>query len=204
MTETPTLASPRWASTRKALHWLLALTILFEVPAGLLMSYTYGPAFKDARIMKLHILASQIHHTVGFLVLAAACIWLVSKFQFGRPPLPATMPGYERALALSAHGCLLLLLVLIPWSGWSALSALEDSVAYGNTHMWFFGTDRMMPRIWKPLPFNDPQGYALFGKLHIWFLITGACILAIHIASALWHHLVRRDGILRRMWPLSS
>lgn len=193
-----------WSRTVKTLHWLLALAILFEVPAGLLMSFTYGPSFREPQILKLHILASQIHHTVGFLVLASAVIWITTKLRTQRPPLPNAMATYERALAYAAHGCLLLLLVLIPWSGWTALSALEDSKQYGVTHMWFFGTDRMLPRIWHPLPAIDPQGYGLFAKLHRWFLITGGCIVAVHVASALWHHLARRDSVLRRMWPLGS
>ena len=201
---TSTLPAQKWNGAVKALHWGLALILLFEVPAGFLMSYTYGPSFRDGQILKLHILASQIHHTVGFFVLCAGSLWLALKLWTRRPPLPSAMPGHERVLALGAHGCLLALLLLVPWSGWTALSALADSKAFGVTHIWFFGTDQWLPRIWRPMAPTDPQGYGLFAQMHRWLLIVGACIAGIHLASALWHHVVRRDLILRRMWPLSS
>jgi cytochrome b561 len=34
--------------------------------------------------------------------------------------------------------------------------------------------------------------YALFG------------LAAAHILAALWHHFVRRDGLLARMWPAAA
>jgi cytochrome b561 len=194
----------RWDSLLKAVHWSIALLILVEVPAGFVMSMTYGPSFKDPTALKLHIFASQFHHTVGFLVLAGALYWVARRLRRGRPAWDAAVPRAQRILAGSVHGLLLALLVLVPWSGWTALSALADSPAFGTTHIWFFGFDRLLPRIWEPLPFNDPSGYARFGKLHVWGLWAGLALLSLHVASALWHHVVVRDGVLRRMWPLGD
>ncbi len=193
-----------WDGMVKALHWTLALVILIEVPAGYVMSRTYGASFKDAGILKVHILASQFHHTLGFLVLAGVLLWIARRLHRGRPVWDRAMPRAQRLLASSVHGLLLLLLVAIPWSGWTAISALADSPSYGTTHLWFFGFDRLLPRIWEPLPFNDPNGYALFGKLHRWGLWAGLALLTLHVASAIWHHAVARDGVLRRMWPLGD
>jgi len=191
-----------WSATVKTLHWTLILVLLFEVPAGFLMSYTYGPSFHDRQVLTLHNLLSQIHHTAGFLVLAAACAWVALRLSTSRPPFPTAMPAYQRGLARLAQAALMTLLILIPWSGWTALSALADSPRFGPTHIWFFGTDGLIPRIWRPLPANDPLGYGRFGRLHRSLLIAGAGIVAVHAASALWHQFVRRDGILARMWPL--
>lgn len=188
----------------KALHWGIALVILIEVPAGFVMAATYGPSFKDANVLKLHILASQFHHTLGFLVLAAALLWFVRRLRRGRPAFDAAVTPWQRGLARTVHGLLALLLVVVPWSGWTALSALADSPAFGPTHLWFFGWDGLLPRIWTPLPFDDPMGYRLFGAIHVWALWAGLGLLALHVASALWHHLIRRDGVLRRMWPLGD
>lgn len=197
-------AGSRWDSTVKAVHWSIALLILGEVPAGFVMSMTYGVSFKDATALQLHTFASQFHHTVGFLVLAGALFWIARRLRRGRPAWDRAVPRGQRILASSVHGLLLALLVLIPWSGWTALSALADSPAFGTTHLWFFGFDRLLPRIWEPLPFNDPSGYARFGRLHVWGLWAGLALLALHVASALWHHAVVRDGVLRRMWPLGD
>ena len=202
---TPGLArrtTDHWSSAQKAIHWLTICAITVTVPAGFLMSYTFGPSFHNADILKLHILASQIHHTVGFLLLATGFIWLLRKVSMPRPPLPQSLPRWQKPAAMAAQGLLLLLLILIPWSGWTALSALADSAAYGPTHMWFFSTDRLLPRIWTPLSATDPRGYGRFAKLHIWLLIIGAAVVTLHIGAALWHHFIGRDNLLRRMWPL--
>jgi cytochrome b561 len=197
-------AASRWDGVVKALHWSIALLILVEVPAGFVMSMTYGPSFKDATALKLHILASQFHHTIGFLVLAGALWWIARRMRRGRPAWDAAVPRGQRILAGSVHGLLLVLLVAVPWTGWTALSALADSPAFGATHIWLFGFDRLLPRIWEPLPFNDPSGYARFGKLHVWGLWAGLGLVSLHVASALWHHAWVRDGVLRRMWPLGD
>jgi cytochrome b561 len=204
VSSTDVSAASRWNSLVKALHWSIALLILIEVPAGFVMSRTYGASFKDANVLQLHVLASQFHHTIGFLVLAGALAWVARRLRRGRPSWDPALPRGQRVLAGSVHALLLALLVAIPWSGWTALSALADSPAFGSTHIWFFGFDRLLPRIWLPLPFDDPSGYAFFGRLHRWGLWAGLGLVGLHVASAFWHHVVVRDGVLRRMWPLGD
>ncbi len=197
-------ATQRWDAIIKVMHWSIALLILLEVPAGFVMSRTYGPSFKDKTVLELHVLASQFHHTIGFIVLACALTWILRRVRRGRPAWDAAVPRAQRTLASAVHALLLLLLVAIPWSGWTALSALADSPAFGNTHIWFFGFDRVLPRIWAPLPFSDPAGYARFGRLHVWGLWAGLALVSLHVAAALWHHALVRDRVLRRMWPLAD
>lgn len=199
-----TEARTRWDGLVKTLHWSIALLMLLVIPAGFVMTWTYGPSFKDANVLEVHLLASQFHHTIGFLILFAALAWVVRGRLRPRPSFDPAVTPWQRALARLVHAALALLLILIPWSGWTALSALADSPAFGPTHIWFFGTDRLLPRIWTPLPFNDPSGYRRFGGLHVWFLWAGLWVLSLHIVSALWHHFIRRDGVLRRMWPLAD
>jgi cytochrome b561 len=197
-------APTHWDTWVKALHWSIALAILLEVPAGFVMASTYGPSFRDAGVLGLHQLASQFHHTLGLLVLAAALAWLLRRLRRPRPAGDAAAPPWQRGLTALVHGLLGLLLLLVPLSGWAALSALADSAQFGPTHLWFFGFDRLLPRIWAPLPFGDPMGYRLLGAVHVWALWLGLALLALHVAAALWHHAVRRDGVLRRMWPLAG
>lgn len=197
-------APARWSHVTKALHWSLVLLILLEVPAGYVMSRTYGGSFKDRTIFDLHVLASQVHHTLGFIVLGGAAWWILHRLRRRRPPFDPAVPAYQRQLAVVVHALLLVLLVVVPWSGWTALSALADSPQYGPTHMWFFGWDRLLPRIWTPLPFSDPAGYARFGALHRWALWAGLGLVTVHVASALWHHAIRRDAVLRKFWPLGD
>lgn len=191
----------RWDSLGKSLHWCVALSILITVPAGYVMSSTYGPSFKDAGILQLHLLASQIHHTLGILTLAAAIVWITRRLLRGRP-MNSASPMPQLFVSRVVHFGLLALLILIPWSGWTALSSLADSPQFGKTHLWFFTADGLLPRIWMALPFDDPAGYAQFARWHIWGLWAGLGLVSLHLLAALWHHFIRRDSVLRRMWPL--
>ena len=196
-------ANERWDAVTKVFHWCIATAIAITAPVGYVMSTTYGASFKDARALQLHLLAAQIHHTLGILVLATALIWIVRRLVRGRPAAPIG-PWYARSAAGIVHFALLLLLVLLPLTGWAAISALADSDKFGATHLWFFSTDHLLPRIWQPLPFDDPSGYAQFAQWHIWGLWTGLALVSLHLPAALWHHWVRRDSVLRRMWPLAG
>lgn len=203
--EAATEARPRqWDTVVKAMHWSIALLLLIEVPAGYVMSRTYGPSFSNRDVLQLHDLASQVHHTLGFLLLLGALLWLLRRWRTGRPAWAPAMPPAQRWLAACVHAGLLALLVVVPWSGWTALSALADSAQFGPTRLWLFSVDDLMPRIWWPLPFDDASGYRRFAQVHRWALWAGLGLLALHVVSALWHHFARRDQVLRRMWPLAQ
>ncbi len=172
------------------------------VPAGFVMTATYGPSFKDPHLLPLHTLASQLHHTLGFLVLAVALVWSYRRARVGRPSWDPGVAAWQRVIATPTHFALLVLLIVVPVSGWAALSALADSPQFGPTHIWFFGADRWLPRIVAPLAFDDPAGYRQYARVHIAALWVGLALICLHAGSALWHHFMRRDGVLRAMWPL--
>jgi cytochrome b561 len=44
-------------------------------------------------------------------------------------------------------------------------------------------------------PTEDVHGYLAYAL----FALAG-----VHILAALWHHFVRRDGVLARMWPWAA
>ena len=78
--------SESWGSLSKLFHGLIVIMIFVQVPAGFLMSYTYGLALHAPAAMPLHNLASQIHHTTGFAILfmlAARLAWRLSRTDSG-------------------------------------------------------------------------------------------------------------------------
>lgn len=195
--------SPHWPILVKFLHWTIALVLVVEVGVGFVMSQTFAASFSDKTIGELHQTSSQIHHTVGIFIMLGAWVWLFSRPWLGRPPM-IVMPVWQRALSHTVHLLLLLLLIAIPWTGWTALSALADTQEYGATHMWLFGSDWALPRIWTALPPEDPAGYSQFARWHRGLLWLGAGAIALHVLAAGWHHWVRRDQALRRIWPLTE
>ena len=196
-----------WTRLARWLHWGMALAILVEVPAGFTMAWTYAPPGGPNE--SLHITAAQLHHTLGLLLLAAVLLRLGWRFTHPAPPLPEGISRLERALAGLVQGLLYALLLLIPLTGWAALSSLADVPGFGPTQMWFFGHDGfgpggMIPRLVSAVPYDgsDLLKYTLFGRSHVWLIWFGGALLALHVLAALRHHFVRRDNVLRRMLGL--
>lgn len=190
-----------WGKVSRAFHWGMALLILIEAPAGFIMGRTY--AAKDPALATWHHWTANIHHSLGLMLLftlLARAIWRLA----GPAPEPMGTP-IERRAAHVTHGLLYLLLLLIPLSGWAALSSFQGTAQFPNP-LWFFGRDGFgpdgwIPRIVSPVAWNAPTfwRYGTFITAHRWLLVAGGLILLLHVAAALRHHFLLRDTTLLRM-----
>jgi cytochrome b561 len=172
-------------------HWTTAALIGLTVPIGFWMSATYAAAQANPNLQsRLHLLAAM-HHTLGFTILGLAGIWAAARAAGGRGAA-ARIPPWRALLARTVHVSLFLLLMLLPFSGWAALSA------YGEFPIYFGGYH--LPGIVARVPFDDAHGYAFYARIHGWCWKAGAGLLALHAAAAVWHQFVLKDGVLARMW----
>jgi cytochrome b561 len=196
---------PGWTHTARLLHWGMALAIAIEVPAGFIMSWTYGA--KDAAGQHDHIRASQVHHTLGLLLLATVLFRLLWRWRHPAPPLPVATPRWQAMLARATQALLYALLLTIPLSGWAALSSMAAGSGYPAPPIWFFthngfGPGGMVPHIVPPVAWDAPTlfNFGFFARMHVYSLMLGAVLLVLHGSAALLHHFVRRDDVLRAMW----
>lgn len=198
--------SEGWTRTARWLHWGTALAVLVEVPAGFAMAWTYLDGVRGGLLAGLHLRSSQVHHTLGLLLLASVILRLCWRWRHPTPALPAQT---SRRGALAARGVQALLyglLLLLPLTGWAALSALGSGAGYSAPQLWFFthdgfGPGGMIPHIITPRLWNAPGivGYGLFAKTHVTMVWAGGALLVLHIAGAVKHHFIDRDGVLKRM-----
>ncbi len=198
--------SEGWTRTARWLHWGTALAVLVEVPAGFAMAWTYLDGVRGGLLAGLHLRSSQVHHTLGLLLLASVIFRLCWRWRHPAPALPAQT---SRRGALAARGVQALLyglLLLLPLTGWAALSALGSGAGYSAPQLWFFthdgfGPGGMIPHIITPRLWNAPGivGYGLFAKTHVTMVWAGGALLVLHIAGAVKHHFIDRDGVLKRM-----
>lgn len=195
-----------WTRTARMLHWGTALAVLVEVPAGFAMAWTYLDGARGGPLAWLHLRASQVHHTLGLLLLASVLFRLWWRWRHPAPALPQATSRASRIAARGVQALLYGLLVLLPLSGWAALSALGAGAGYPAPSMWFlthdgFGPGGLIPHIVTPRPWNAPGvlGYGTFAKAHVWMVWAGGAVLVLHIGGALKHHLIDRDGVLARM-----
>lgn len=195
----------RWSRPIRVIHWGVALGILCEVPAGFAMAWTY--AARDAAGVATHLRASQVHHTLGLLILLVVGVRLVVRLRHGSPPVPAGSGQAEAAISRVVQVGLYGLLFLLPLSGWAALSALGAGGGYPAPALWVFAWDGfgpggLVPHLVPPVPWNAPVllNYSLFARLHRWGLVLGGVLLALHVVGALKQHFINRNDVLRRMW----
>lgn len=174
-------AAARYDAVSRALHWLTALLVLGIAALGLVLGHA-APADEPTKFALYNI-----HESVGLTVLALTLLRLAWRAGHPAPPLPAGMPAPLRLLARANHAAFYALLLAMPVVGFLA------------TNAWGFPV-----RLYGLVPLPDPVGRnpPLAETLSAIHAVAGWTLLgliALHVAGALWHGLVRRDGTLRRM-----
>lgn len=174
----------RYTSTAIALHWLLAILIVGTFTLGLVMTDMPGLTMAKLRYYAWHKWA-------GVTVLALAAARLLWRLAHRPPAYPATMPAWQRGAAHGLHGLLYVLMFAVPLSGYFYTLAANVPVVY-------FGLVEL-PRLIGP----DPALKGVLGSVHYWLNMLLAGLVGLHVAAALKHQFVDRDGIVRRMLPFS-
>lgn len=128
-----------------------------------------------------------LHVGLGFLVLLLSLLRLLWRALNRAPPAPPGTPAWQERGARLGHFALYALTLAVPLLG------LMDRWARGRP-VSPFGLGPL------PAPFAPPLG-RLWGGLHELAANLLLLVVALHVAAALWHHLMLRDGVLRRMLP---
>ena len=176
-----------WGWPARLLHWAMAGLILFQLGLG----------FRMVRLVddvSVQFGLYQTHKSWGFVIFTLALVRVLWRATHQPPELPAGMAPPEAVLAHGAHLALYVLIVLQPVSGWLLASAspLQDTWGLKNlVFAWFELPDPFQP---------GSKGLEdIFKSIHAWAAFAMAVILTGHVAAALHHQFVRRDGLLRRM-----
>jgi cytochrome b561 len=164
----------------RLLHWLMAPLVIAMLFIGIGMLSTTSSAYA---------LLLAIHKPLGATILVLLLLRIAVRLRHRPPPLPADLPARQRRAALGSHWLLYALLLLMPLSGWAMLSAAGYPVT-------------LLAGI--RLPPIAPHDAALFAWLrgaHHWLALLLFATFLLHLAAALFHGLVRRDGVLASMAP---
>ncbi|MFE1599053.1 cytochrome b [Methylobacterium sp. ID0610] len=173
--------SRTFTALQRALHWLMAAGIIAMLFIGVGMVSTIGPAYPSL---------ITTHKTLGLAILLLALIRLGIRLRSGAPPLPADLPAPMRLAAAGSHYALYALMIGLPLIGWGMLSASAYPVV-------LFGSIRL-PAI---LPQSDAVRTVLW-YAHVTLAFAFFGLILLHLAAALFHGLVRRDGVLASMAPV--
>ncbi len=168
----------RFTPLQRLLHWLMAALILTMLFIGVGMVSTVTPKY---------LTLVQIHKPLGAAILLLALIRLAVRLKDGAPALPADLPEPFKLLAQLSHYALYALMIAMPLIGWGMLSAASYPVVlYGGIHL---------PSI---LPL-DAHLHALLWTAHHYLALLFFAVILMHLAAALFHALIRRDGVFQAM-----
>jgi cytochrome b561 len=172
----------RYTRVAIALHWILALGILLQIGLGFYLGEVpRGSPERSAWV--------NFHKSTGISLAALILVRLSWRIAHRPPPLPGAMPAWERVAARASHALLYVCMVGMPLTGYVASNFSKFGIK-------FFGLV-MLP----PWGIDDKQIYAAFNTAHKVLALAFVGLILLHVAAALKHALVERDGIMRRMWP---
>lgn len=173
-----TITDPvRYNSFARALHWAIALLILFNLFTGL-----FGEGFE--KIWQ----SMPAHEATGLMILVLSLVRIGWRLSWTTPAYPAGFSPLMRKFAAATHGILYILMIVLPITGWIFASA-------GKWPLSIYGLFD-----WPKLGVTKDMAIVGFSKeVHEVLGFTLAALVVAHIAAAIYHHVALKDATLRRM-----
>jgi cytochrome b561 len=172
----------RYAPATRALHWLVALVVIVTLPVGGIMT---GEGLSRETQNALFI----FHKNIGVVILLLVAARLVLRALQPAPPMPAHMPSWQRLAAVATHWGLYGLLVVMAVSGYIRVEAGNFPIE---------GLDALgIPPL---VPVNEALAKTA-QSIHSTARYALAGLILLHVAAALQHGLLKRDGVFGRIWP---
>lgn len=172
---------PSYDGVAQLLHWVMAILIFTAFGVGLWMVDL--PLFQRLRTVSLH-------KSIGVTIFIFVLLRLAWRWTHPAPTLPDSMPAWERCAANTAHWLLYALMVAVPVSGWLMSGALGVATVP-------FGLATLPDLIER----NRELGETL-KTVHFVLNKSLLALVALHVAAALKHFFIDRDGVLQRMLPM--
>ncbi len=167
----------KFSPLQRVLHWTMSAAIFLMLFIGIGMVSTITPA---------HLALLSIHKPLGIAILILVIVRLIVRLTRGTPPLPSDLPPLMKFAAHASHWALYALMIAMPLIGWGMLSAAGDPVVVAGIHL---------PAI---LPMDGAM-HGLLRQAHTWLALVLFALVLAHLAAALFHALIRRDGVFESM-----
>lgn len=171
----------RYSQAAIFLHWTIAALLAFQISVGWALEDLGARGFA----------LFQLHKSIGISILALTLLRIAVRIWKPRPP--KLEGGWQGALAQAVHFGLYVFMLGAPLTGWALVSTAKVKVP-----TLIFGT---IPLPHLPLPMASQDVAEVAHGLLAWI---GIALFLLHVAGALRHHLLIKDGLLWRMMPARS
>ena len=170
----------RYDPVAQGFHWLVALLLAAQYLTELLprvLPKQYENSFAGA------------HVSIGPTILLLMVLRLGWRLANPPPPAPRDLPASLRLLSRVTHWLFYAGLIVLPVLGWVSASA-------------FGVTPYLLGLIPLPMLVGKAQAFGeAVGSVHGAVALAILALVALHVAGALYHALVKKDGVVRRMVP---
>lgn len=178
-----TTDSARYSRGAIILHWLIALLII----GNFVGAWVSEDLPRDQKMVMM-----GYHKATGIVILLLTLVRIGWRLINPPPPLAATLKSWEAAFARITHGLFYLLMLAVPLAGLGLHSAFGQGKPVSIFGLFDF----------PALPVGtDKPTIGLFHELHEVTATAMLVLLGLHVAAALKHQFIDRDGTLARMLP---
>ena len=169
-----------YAGTAKALHWVIVALLIVQF----VLAWTMPDIKRDTKPDTL----INLHLSFGALIVAVAIVRLGWRLTHREPEPHDGLPPWQVQSARIMHWLLYLLLFVVPILGWMNASWRGFPV----TVFGLFDLPKLMA--------TRAPGFRWSGDVHgLLANYAMLALVALHVAAALYHYFIRRDGVLQRM-----
>ncbi|MFN4287247.1 MAG: cytochrome b [Brevundimonas sp.] len=174
--------SARYSTVAIVLHWLIALLAFAQIGLIMVADGLEGPE------RGLYIM---LHKSGGMTILLLTLVRIGWRLGHRPPPLPESTPRWQKISARTVQTMFYVVLLALPLSGWIAASAADRPTIWYSLFT--------IPNL--PAPQSMDLARQMIGIHSLWAKVFYV-LVALHLAGALKHHFLNRDGVLARMLPL--
>lgn len=180
----------RYSNVAMTLHWLIAILVIANVCSGVY----FGELAPRGTVPWWVV---PMHESTGLTVLVLSVLRLLWRLTHKWPSLPENMSAGLRVLARATHVLFYFFIIAIPLAGWAMVSASPRNTP--TYWYWLFE--------WPHLPFfanlsiaEKKSAVEFYEEVHGTLAYLAVALVLLHVGGALYHHFVRRDQVLKRMW----
>ncbi|MFN2332611.1 MAG: cytochrome b [Halomonas sp.] len=184
--ESRMLETDRYAYAHRVLHWLVAAVLLFSLASGLVLGFLGFEGAMERFGQSGTDLLYTAHKSLGVAMLALMTLRLLTRLLFVVPDHEPPLSAFQRVLSTTVHHLLYVALLAQPLLGWAATASGNYPVQFLHWHL---------PGV---IGVNEALSERLF-EWHGWLGWAILGLVALHIAGALFHWLILRDNVMKRM-----
>lgn len=168
-----------YGTVAKFFHWVIFFLVAMMIIGGFFMEDV--PEDWKGFVYNAHKLT-------GLTILVLMVLRLLWAFMNTKPTLPVMTKAWEKVAERVVHGLLYVTLIAMPLLGWIGSTAAGRAPKLGS---WAIALPIAEDKGLKEWAFEWHETLA-------WVIIV---LVTIHVAAALFHHLIKKDDVLRRMLP---